>query len=412
MLYWKYPPRVSILTITALAAFSSLFAFYYALSRVTPTSLEHHSIPESPLSRDGPKIAKVSVAANRLDNSMIHRALQSHQTQNEMHGYHHYIATNQAVGDLIENEADRRPQGAWTKPAYLLSLIVAELEKPEDERLEWIFWFDADTVVVNPSTPLEVFLPPKSDEDLASVHLLIAANWDGLNSGAFALRVHPWSVSLLSAVLAYPIYMSGRIGKDRFRDQSAFQYLLQDDKSPLANSYTKGKEHWATVPMRWFNALPVNNAFSKNGQGWLFGKKMEGALFDNGTTEIYDDGNGGKIQPWKIMQGDMIVHFAGTTAGGTRDSWMGPWLDRVEALLPEWNNVTTQHRLRDETDKFWSETSARISSEKAIADAKMKLDAEKKAAADKAAEAKKAEEERKKAEEERKKADEEKQSMD
>ncbi|KAG7123357.1 hypothetical protein HYQ45_013846 [Verticillium longisporum] len=294
-----------------------------------------------------------------------------------MHGYHHYIATNQAVGDLIENEADRRPQGAWTKPAYLLSLIVAELEKPEDERLEWIFWFDADTVVVNPSTPLEVFLPPKSDEDLASVHLLIAANWDGLNSGAFALRVHPW------------------IGKDRFRDQSAFQYLLQDDKSPLANSYTK-----------------VNNAFSKNGQGWLFGKKMEGALFDNGTTEIYDDGNGGKIQPWKIMQGDMIVHFAGTTAGGTRDSWMGPWLDRVEALLPEWNNVTTQHRLRDETDKFWSETSARISSEKAIADAKMKLDAEKKAAADKAAEAKKAEEERKKAEEEKKKADEEKQSMD
>ncbi|KAG7131252.1 hypothetical protein HYQ45_010117 [Verticillium longisporum] len=294
-----------------------------------------------------------------------------------MHGYHHYIATNQAVGDLIENEADRRPQGAWTKPAYLLSLIVAELEKPEDERLEWIFWFDADTVVVNPSTPLEVFLPPKSDEDLASVHLLIAANWDGLNSGAFALRVHP----------------------------CAFQYLLQDDKSPLANSYTKGKEHWATVPMRWFNALPVNNAFSNNGQGWLFGKKMEGALFDNGTTEIYDDGNGGKIQPWKIMQGDMIVHFAGTTAGGTRDSWMGPWLDRVEALLPEWNNVTTQHRLRDETDKFWSETSARISSEKAIADAKMKLDAEKKAAADKAAEAKKAEEEKKK-------ADEKKQSMD
>ena len=46
---------------------------------------------------------------------------------------------------------------------------------------------------MNPQTPLEVFLPPQTNGSscLKNIHLLMAANWDGLNSGAFALRVHP-----------------------------------------------------------------------------------------------------------------------------------------------------------------------------------------------------------------------------
>jgi hypothetical protein len=42
------------------------------------------------------------------------------------------------VGDLSEHDSQHRPRGAWSKPAYLLSLIVNELTKPEDERLEWL----------------------------------------------------------------------------------------------------------------------------------------------------------------------------------------------------------------------------------------------------------------------------------
>lgn len=205
-------------------------------------------------------------------------------------------------------------------------------------------------MILNPSTPLETFLPPNTSNILNDVHLVIASNWDGLNSGAFALRVHPWTASMLSGVLAYPMYEKERTQKDRFRDQSAFQFLLTHNESPLARDALKHRNHWAQVPMRWYNSLPVNNAFYADGK-WLFSHNMSPAMFDNGTTEVFDDGRDGKIQPWKVMQGDLLVHFAGTK--GVRDSWMTPWLDRAEALLPEWNNPNHTAKLQVEVAQFW-----------------------------------------------------------
>jgi hypothetical protein len=211
---------------------------------------------------------------------------------------------------------------------------------------------------MNPHTPLEVFLPPTDVPEVANIHLLMASNWDGLNSGAFGLRIHPWSVSVLSAVLAYPLYKEDKLKKDRFRDQSAFQWLLQSPESFLVkHAPLQGQENWATVPMRWFNSLPINNAFSKKWE-WIFNNNMTGALFDNGTTDVYPDGNPNTVQPWKVMQGDMVVHFAGTT--NVRESWMGPWLQRAKQYLPEWSNATRQEELRDEARDFWRITANRI----------------------------------------------------
>lgn len=101
----------------------------------TPTNQPaEHEKPPVKTSR----VAKVTVAANALDVDVIHRAMLTHERHNREHGYHHYIALNQAVSSLIENDRAGRPKGAWTKPAYLLSIIVAELEKPEEERLKWV----------------------------------------------------------------------------------------------------------------------------------------------------------------------------------------------------------------------------------------------------------------------------------
>lgn len=211
---------------------------------------------------------------------------------------------------------------------------------------------------MNPHTPLEIFLPPTDVPSVANIHLLMASNWDGLNSGAFGLRVHPWSVSILSAILAYPLYQEDQLKKDRFRDQSAFQWLLQSPNSFLVKGgYMGGSENWADVPMRWFNSLPINNAFSKKWD-WIFNHNMTGALFDNGTTDVYPDGNRKTVQPWKVMQGDMLVHFAGTT--NVRDSWMGPWLERAEKYLPEWSNATRKVEFAEEARFFWKITADRI----------------------------------------------------
>jgi hypothetical protein len=86
------------------------------------------------------KVAKATVAANSLNSSFVHQALQTHKVQNDIHGYTHFIATNELVGDISETDPKRRPRGAWSKPAYLLSIIVAELAKPKNDRLGWVLY--------------------------------------------------------------------------------------------------------------------------------------------------------------------------------------------------------------------------------------------------------------------------------
>jgi len=325
-------------------------------SRPSPVPMDNRS-----------RIAKATVATNSLDSPLARRALATHHLHNRRHGYRHFIATTEFVSDVTENDPKGRPRGAWSKPAFLMSLMVAELQKDEQERLRWILsverlvpsdpfplltcqsWFDADTIVMNNHIPLDIFLPP-STAAFSNVKLVISSNWDGLNSGAFAIRIDPWSVSLLSAVLAYPIYQQDRLQNDSFRDQSAFQWLLTNPGSPLARTRGLPRQHWVDAPMRWFNSFPFNNPFDKEGR-WIFRQQMTDELFDKGTSDVYDDGLGAKVRPSKIMRGDMIVHMAGSSH--VRESWMRPWLDRSEAQLPEWSNATKLAEFKKQAQIFW-----------------------------------------------------------
>ncbi len=128
--------------------------------------------------------------------------------------------------------------------------------------------------------------------------------------------------------------------------------------------------------MRWFNSLPFNNAFSKKWD-WIFNHNMTSELFDNGTDKVFNDGKGVALKPWKIMRGDMVVHFAG--ANPVRDSWMGGWLQRAEAYLPEWSNATKQVEFKEEALRFWEGVGKKISREREVA-AQHKAVAEKAAA--------------------------------
>jgi hypothetical protein len=96
------------------------------------------------------KVAKVSVATNKFDDPIIHRARRSHEVQNKIHGYEYFIGTNEVLSDLIDHKTGKS-RGAWTKPAYLLSLVVSELEKAKDERLDWLLY---DPPHVNNTTPI------------------------------------------------------------------------------------------------------------------------------------------------------------------------------------------------------------------------------------------------------------------
>lgn len=89
---------------------------------------------------------------------------------------------------------------AWTKLAYLLSIILQELQKPRDQQLHWLFLFDADTVLVKPNIPLDLFLPilPQFDH----THFLCGSDHNGLNAGTFLLQISEYSLHLMAAALS------------------------------------------------------------------------------------------------------------------------------------------------------------------------------------------------------------------
>lgn len=129
--------------------------------------------------------------------------------------------------------------GYWTKPAFVHYMILRELRKPESQRLQWLFWFDADTIVLNYNIALEMFLPPDNDEALKDINVLISDDWNGLNNGIFGIRVSRSAAELFAGILAFRDFEPDT--QLTFVDQSAMELMLKRRK--FVN-------HVAKVPQR------------------------------------------------------------------------------------------------------------------------------------------------------------------
>ncbi len=244
-----------------------------------------------------PRIAKCTIMFGTT-NPVYERALRSHQTHNRQHNYPMYVLRQSIFDDV------------WSKPAYILSLILGELAKPEAERLEWLLWLDADTILLNPYIPIEIFLPPQGEWD--EVHLLVSHDYNGLNNGVFLIRVAAWSAELLSAILAYRHYKPEE--RLMFRDQSAMESLLQEPKFD---------KHTLITPQRWFNA--------------------------------YQGEHNETLAPFQVRRGDFLVHFADVP---NRDERMRYWLERAERHAPDWEIEVAHTSFPEEIRDFWAEKAA------------------------------------------------------
>lgn len=72
-----------------------------------------------------PNLAKITIMFGN-DNPTYERALRTHEVHNRLHGYPVYVLRQQILNDV------------WTKPAYILSVLLKELTKPPEERLKWL----------------------------------------------------------------------------------------------------------------------------------------------------------------------------------------------------------------------------------------------------------------------------------
>ncbi|KAK5197972.1 hypothetical protein LTR99_009390 [Exophiala xenobiotica] len=234
------------------------------------------------------------------DSVWFEKALAGHKAHNLRFGYKHFVLRHEIVPDV------------WSKQAFILSILLQELAKPMADRLEWLFWHDADLVLMNAQLPLEMFVPP---DTFSHVHHLVANDLNGLNAGVFFLRVHEWSMWYLSAVMSYTTYNPDK--QLRYSEQTAMEWLIQD----------KWGMNTTHIPQRWFNAYQ-----------------------DYGTDDTVPpewEWKHGYYQP-----GDLLVHLPGT--GDARPDTIKEWLDRVrdENLKYEIPLANTAH-MKNITE-FWA----------------------------------------------------------
>ncbi|KAL2846419.1 cytochrome P450 [Aspergillus pseudoustus] len=234
------------------------------------------------------RITKVSMLyGNR--NTLYERALQSHKRHAERWGY---------GMEVLRNEIS---VGYWNKPGYLLSLVVREMTKKEGERVDWFMWVDADSAVINPSVPLEIFLPPSPIDD---IHLIATKDHRGLNTGIFFLHVHQWTIDLLIESLGYPIY-NPSIDLGVQVDQSAMEKVIKGSRYQDNITY---------LPRTWINTYEWAHAYE--------GEK-----------------------------GNYLVHFPGL--GEQRWAHMERWLDMVERTPEKWEVPVEETWYLRDTEAFW-----------------------------------------------------------
>lgn len=166
---------------------------------------------------------------------------------------------------------------------------------------------------MNPNMPLETFLPPSH---FPNTHMLLTKDWNGMNNGVFFIRVHPWSVQLLSAAIGYPA-MNPDVD------------LYWQDQSALTNIFKTSEYFSARVqycPPRWFNAYMR----SKDGRG----------------------PSADSPRRYQVRPGDLLVHFPGTQRGELNVT-LGPYMDIAEAHEAEWEPGLEETGYIQETERFW-----------------------------------------------------------
>jgi hypothetical protein len=72
-----------------------------------------------------PVVGKITISFGEPD-AVFDRAIRSHEQHNKKNGYPQFVLRERVMS------------GLWSKHAYIISVLVQELGKPESERLRWL----------------------------------------------------------------------------------------------------------------------------------------------------------------------------------------------------------------------------------------------------------------------------------
>lgn len=165
-----------------------------------------------------------------------------------------------------------------------------------------IRWLGPDIILLNPHVPLELFLPP---DDYDHIHFVGTHDTEGLNSGAFFLRVHEWSVRLLIEVLSMP------------KNDPSLQHAIGKDQMALEMVLTAPNWRQQVVyqPKTWFNAYQLG------------------------------------VDHFEGKRGDLLVHFHDLE--GDKWSAMSAYLAQVSLRNNTWSVPLGMTTYQYEIDEYW-----------------------------------------------------------
>ena len=200
--------------------------------------------------------------------NLIEMTWDNKQSYCQKHGYQLFDESNYL---------DQSRPPSWSK-------IVAARRLLTQEECDWVFWIDADTVIMNSNKRIEDFLPTNSNIDL----LITEQKGSSWNAGAWLIRNTPWSLQYLDHWYNMKEYVKPK-GMSVSGDNDALKAFLSNMDE------TEFQQH-IRVPSRCqFNSVA---------------KFMTKKEFDTMTPDLV------KKQTWYMHheyyhKGDFIAHVAG-----------------------------------------------------------------------------------------------------
>lgn len=245
------------------------------------------------------------------------KALQTHL----MHSLVHDTPLEVMCSEIVD--------AVWNKPAFILAILLDEMMKPAEERLQWIFWVDQDTLILDQCRPVSSFLPPdalqhhsnadrREDETKAQTHFIFGIDWNGLNAGVFLVRVNQWAIELFSDILAFRYYNPNITLP--FAEQSAIDILMNEPKF---------QRNAQGVPQTWFNAYPGDS-----------------------PTEFEQRDNEVGLEEYNARRGDFLLHFAGLTG---KDKLINEWVEMLRRQKGPWQPERILRNLTANAQTIWSQ---------------------------------------------------------
>jgi len=125
------------------------------------------------------EIAVVTMAIGEQYREMVRLGLENKRLYCDQHGYQFVLST--------ESLDSSRPI-VWSK-------IPLILETMADPLVQWVFWSDADSLVMNLAIPLEELIDER-------VNLIISKDYSAINNGQFLIRNCDWSRRFLESAYA------------------------------------------------------------------------------------------------------------------------------------------------------------------------------------------------------------------